>query len=183
MSWFTDAQYKPAAAVCECPDGTYDIMIVDIKIETYQGNNVMAVYLNINCPQWNKIPYKHALYQGDNFDYGFSRLCDCFGVKLEDVVGGNWQPFVNKIGRAEFSHQKQKKVVTGYDQAGRPIEEWKTEKSQYANAKLIAKGQPQQQQPQQQQAAAPSAYEQPLSGADAAGMAQAFGSPSNTPVY
>ncbi|MBR1721361.1 MAG: hypothetical protein IJ727_02575, partial [Treponema sp.] len=88
-----------------------------------------------------------------------------------------------KIGRAEFSHQKQKKVVTGYDQAGRPIEEWKTEKSQYANAKLIAKGQPQQQQPQQQQAAAPSAYEQPLSGADAAGMAQAFGSPSNTPVY
>lgn len=139
MSWITDVQYKPAATVCECPNGTYDIKIADIKVESYQGNNVLAVYLNINCQQWNKIPYRHAIFQGDNFDYGFSRLCDCFGVNLEEVRGGNWQPFVGKVGKAEFSHYKIKKVVTGYDPAGKPIEEWKPEKSQYVNAKLLAK--------------------------------------------
>ena len=176
MSWYTNAQYKPAAAVCECPDGTYGIMIADIRTESYQGNNVLAVYLNIDCPQWNKIPYRHALFQGDNFDYGFSRLCDCFGVRLEDVVGGRWQPFVGKTGRAEFSHQKAKKVVTGYDPSGRPIEEWKTERSQYANARLLPKA------PQQE---TPAPQGRPMSGAEQAGMSQAFGNPGEpgTPIY
>lgn len=175
MSWITNAQYVPAPKSCECQDGTYDIMICDVKYEQYQGKNVLAVFFHVNAPTWNKIPYRHTIFEGENFDYGLSRLCDCFGVNFQEVIGGNFNPFVNKVGKAEFSHTKQKKVVTGYDQSGKPIEEWKTERSQYVNAKLIEKAQPQEAEPAPVQQPAP-----PMSQADANGMAQAFGTP-NTP--
>lgn len=180
MSWITNAQYVPATKSCECQDGTYDISLCDVKYEQYQGKNVLAVFFTVNAPSWNKIPYRHTIFEGDNFDYGLSRLCDCFGVNFQEVIGGNFNPFVNKVGKAEFSHTKQKKVVTGYDQAGKPIEEWKTEKSQYVNAKLIEK--------QASPAPQPQATQQniaPMSQADANGMAQAFGNPNNpgTPVF
>ena len=182
MSWITNAQYVPATKSCECQDGTYDIMICDVKYEQYQGKNVLAVFFHVNAPTWNKIPYRHTIFEGDNFDYGLSRLCDCFGVNFQEVIGGNFNPFVNKVGKAEFSHTKQKKVVTGYDQSGKPIEEWKTEKSQYVNAKLIEK---QQAQPQAAEPAPAQTNAAPLSQADANGMAQAFGNPNNpgTPVF
>jgi hypothetical protein len=143
---------------------------------------VLVVFFNVNAPTWNRIPYRHTIFEGENFDYGYSRLCDCFGVNIAETIGGNFNPFVNKIGKAEFSHTKQKKVVTGYDQSGKPIEEWKTEKSQYVNAKLIEKPQAQ---PQAAEPAPAQTTAAPLSQADANGMAQAFGTPNNpgTPVF
>lgn len=188
MSWFTNAQYKPEASVCEVPDGTYDIMIADIRIESYNGKQLLAIYLNVNCPAWNHIPYRHTIFEGDNFDYGFSRLCDCFGTEFSQCLNGNWQPFVNKVGKASFSHTKTKKVVTGYDQSGKPIEEWKTEKSDFVNAKLLKKQTPiaaPAPQPAQPQPAQTQQQFETMTKADEAAMAQAFGNPNapGTPTY
>lgn len=139
MSWITNALYVQATKNCEVQDGTYDIMICDVKYDTYQGKNILVVFFKIKAPTWNKIPYRHTIFEGENFDYGYSRLCDCFGVNLMETLNGNFTPFVNKIGKAEFTHLKKSKVVTGYDPNGRPIEEWKTEKSKYVNIRLIDK--------------------------------------------
>lgn len=187
MSWYTNAQYVKPITTCECSDGVHDIMISDIKEESYNGTRILAIYFRVNDSSWNQIPYRHAIFEGDKFDSNFSRLCDCFGVDLQLILGGNWQPFVDKVGKAEFSHTKNKKVVTGYDPNGKPIEEWKTEKSDFVNIKLLAKGavQPAPAQPVQTVSNGfnPAPQSQPLSQADAAGMARAFGTPGNSPNY
>jgi len=180
MSWYTNAQYKPETAACEVPDGTYDIKIADIREESYNGKRLLAVYLNINSQAWNRIPYRHTIFEGDNFDYGFSRLCDCFGTDFNQCLNGNWQPFVNKCGKATFTHTKTKKVVTGYGPDGKPVEEWKTEKSDFVNAKLLknqASPAPVTQQayttPQQMQS--PQQTIAQITKADEAAMSQTFG--------
>lgn len=179
MSWYTDAQYRPVTAVCECSDGIHEIKISGIKEENFQGKRVLAVYLNVNDSAWNKIPYRYAIFEGDNFDYGFSRLCDCFAVNLDSVRNGNWQPFVNKTGRADFSHLKSKKVQNGFSPDGKPIESWVTEKSQYVNAKLLEFTAPQ----PAQSAQNAQNYSPAMSRADSDGLAKAFGTPATAPLY
>lgn len=161
MSFLGTASYKEAMEFCEVQDGTYEIALAHngIRIENTTNNKqALVFYFKINSPSWNHIPYRHVVVEGDYFDDGFSRVCDCFGVHFatiqQEISEGNFSQF--KIGKAKFSHTQRKQVQEGPNPDGTVKTKWENVKSDYVRIEKLIKAElpnnapAQAQQPQQQ---------------------------------
>lgn len=138
MSFLGNAKYLQN--ICEVEDGTYQVRITAMKIETIKDKNALTVSFKINSSSWNQVPFRYVMFEGDSFDNKFSRFCDCFGADFataqNEILNNDFHQF-RSIGLVKFSHFQRKLVQVGLNEDGTPRNEWKTEKSDYVQIEKL----------------------------------------------
>lgn len=103
--------YQQSQDYPSCEDGAWHCQVTNIQRgKTKSGADSIDFSLKIleKDAEWNGVPFRKSVIDGDYFDKAWSQMCDCFSLTPEQSAQAihNFSLFKGKTGFFKFAHEK-----------------------------------------------------------------------------
>lgn len=122
-------KYEKTQEFGDVKPGVYECRISDIRRgATGTGTPTIDFFIGTDdkSAEWNGVPIRKSIIDGDYFDRAWSQVCDCFGLTPEQAAEAihNFPLFANRKGKVKFAYERSERQTTGYTPDGKPVTEW-----------------------------------------------------------
>lgn len=105
-------QFQESQSYADCVPGVWESGITDMKMSDDRKYIEIFVGPSDKAAEWNRMPFKKRIYDGDSFDRQWSAFCECFGFTAQNAPSptGDYRVFVGKRGKIKYCFEKRELV-------------------------------------------------------------------------